>query len=65
MKKVWLEIKLEFAFAISEMLYCVNRYILKHGKSFNKKFKEFMFNWYLYWIRRFDALYEELELSEQ
>lgn len=64
MKKVWTEIKFEFAFRVSNVWYLVNRYILKHHKSFNKAIKKFTWDRYTHWFKRFLALYEELEAIE-
>ena len=62
MKKVWMEIELEWAYRISELWYYLNEYILKHSNGFNKIIKKVVWDRYCYWTKRFYALYDKLEL---
>lgn len=66
MKKVWAAmIKVVLAYHVAKMWYYVNRFVLKHNKSFNKTVRDFTWNMCTRWFKRFYALYDKLETIEQ
>lgn len=60
MKKVWLKIKLEFAYGVANMWYLVSVYVLEHNKRFSADFEKFAWDMHIHWFERVLSLCDEL-----